>query len=107
MGIVVSKKVFDENTYKTSLNVSMNGNKVAIRFRKLGVQGINIYYRKESSDAWHLLSRATKSPFEFTAKIENPRQPELWDFMAFGVINDKEIGLASDITNFMIGSPVG
>lgn len=107
MGIVVSKKVFDAAKYKTSLNVRMEGNKVAIRFMKLGVQGINIYFRKKSGDAWNLLSRATRSPFEFTSTVKNSNQPELWEFMAFGVINDKEIGLASDITDLIIGSKIG
>ena len=103
LDIIGSKTEFDPNEYKPELFLENSGADIQIRFKKLGVQGINIYKRKKGSEKWQLLSRATKSPFEFHPTLENSNQPEQWEFRAFGVINDKEIGLASDISEQLIG----
>lgn len=94
---------FNPNEYKPDLLLNTSGVEVQIRFKKRGVQGINIYKRKKGIEAWELLSRATKSPFEFRPALENVNRPEQWEFRAFGVIKDKEIGLTSDISEILIG----
>ncbi|MGL2963602.1 hypothetical protein ACSVH2_07255 [Flavobacterium sp. RSB2_4_14] len=50
-----------------------------------------------------LLTRATKSPYDFHPVLTEPNKPEHWEFRAFGVINDIEIGLASDIAEIVYG----
>ena len=103
LDIIGSETVFNPNEYKPKLLIETSGLDIQIRFKKLGVQGINIYKRKKGIESWQLLSRTTKSPYEFRPVLENPSQPEQWEFRAFGVIKDKEIGLASNISEHLIG----
>lgn len=103
LDIIGTDTLFDPSVFKPEMVLELSGVNVSIRFKKLGVQGVNIYKRKKGNEQWQLLSRATKSPFKFHPVLENPNQPEQWEFRAFGVINDKEIGLASDISELLIG----
>lgn len=103
LDVIGSDSEFDPNEYRPVMNFDTSGEDVQIRFKKLGVQGINVYKRKKGTETWLLLSRATKSPFEFHPVLESVNQPEQWEFRAFGVIRDKEIGMASNISEVLIG----
>ena len=103
LDVVGTSSNFNSNEYKPALLFDTSGEEIQIRFKKLGVQGINIYKRKKGTEAWQLLSRATKSPFEFRPVLENVNQPEQLEFRAFGVIKDKEIGVSSAIFGLLIG----
>jgi hypothetical protein len=104
LGIVSTFIPFDPTTYKPKISSDIFGGFIRIKFRKLGADGINIYQRKKSSSTWQFLARATKSPFQFTLTLEVPNQPEHWEYRAFGVIDDNEIGSASDIIEVVYGS---
>ena len=103
LDVIGTDSEFDPNEYRPVMNFDTSGEDVQIRFKKLGVQGLNIYKRRKGKEEWLLLSRATKSPFEFRPVLETVNQPEQWEFRAFGVIKDKEIGLASTISEVLIG----
>jgi hypothetical protein len=70
----------------------------------MGVDGVNIYRRKRGEVIWQLVTRSTRSPYEHRIQLENPAQPEHWEYRAFGVIKDVEIGQPSDIVEVIFGA---
>ena len=76
---------------------------VQIKFKKKGVEGINIYACKQGETNFHLLSRATRSPFLHKLVLQDLGQPEKWRYKAYGVIADAEIGKASNIIEVVFG----
>jgi hypothetical protein len=94
---------FDANAYKPVLSVAILAKQVNINFEKQGVQGINLYHRKKGSAGWLFLARATKSPYIDNIKLAAPTQPEHWEYQAYGVMDDKEIGQPSDIVEVVYG----
>lgn len=94
---------FDANAYKTVLSVAVIAKQVHINFEKQGVQGINLYHRKKGSASWLFLARDTKSPYIDNIVLAAPNQPEHWEYQAYGVMDDKEIGQPSDIVEVVYG----
>jgi hypothetical protein len=102
--IIGSGTEFNPEEYKPVVIAITAGGEVVVKFKKRGVQGVNIYKRIKGSESWQLLSRATRSPYVFQPVLQNPTQPEQWEFRAYGVIKDKEVGQPSDILELLIGS---
>jgi hypothetical protein len=49
------------------------------------------------------LARDSKSPYDDDIILAVVNLPEHWEYKAFGVINDDEIGQASDIVEVVFG----
>jgi hypothetical protein len=103
LAVVSSTPEFNPEDFKPGLSVSLFGGKIRIRFTKKEVDGINLYQRQKGSANWKLVSRLTKSPFDYHPVLAVENQPEHFEFRAFGVIKDKEIGLASAIAEIVFG----
>jgi hypothetical protein len=98
LGVVSTNPIADFATFKPVILVeSYGGGMLRIRFKKMETDGINIYRRKKNTVDWFYLARANKSPYDQTFTLEVAGQPELWEYRAFGVVDDMEIGLSSDI----------
>lgn len=103
LGVVGVVTAFDAATFKAKITAELFGGAVRIKFVKNGVEGINIYHRKKGSTNWLFLARDTKSPYDDHITLTNA-QPEHWEYRAFGVLNDAEIGLPSDIVEIVFGA---
>jgi hypothetical protein len=103
LDIAPKHKDFDGGNYKATLTVELVAGVVRIKFIKLGADGINIYHRKKGDIQWLFLVRATKSPFDDHITLATPGQPEHWEYRAFGVENDLEIGQPSNIIEIVFG----
>jgi hypothetical protein len=103
LGIVSGNVGFDTNAYKPKLTTEMFGGYIRIKYKKNGADGINIYHRKKGTSNWVFLTRTTKSPFDYNITLATEGQPEHWEYRAFGVIDDAEIGQASDIVEVVYG----
>lgn len=103
LGIVSTNVEFNPTTYKAKIFTELFGGFIRIRFRKMGANGINLYQRKKGNMEWTFLARATKSPFDYHLTLSQADQPEHWEFRAFGVVKDDEIGIASDIVEIVFG----
>jgi hypothetical protein len=103
LGIVGSSVEFNPSEFKPELFIELYGNKIRIRFKKLGSDGINLYVRAKGETAWKLVSRANKSPYLYHPVLELANVPVHYEFRAFGVLNDAEIGIASDISEILFG----
>lgn len=97
LGIISNNTGFDAATYKAALTVEIFGGHIRIKFTKRGADGLNVYHRKKNTVDWEFLARVTKSPFDDHIVLAVPNQPEHWEYRAFGVVDDEEIGIASDI----------
>ena len=103
LGIVGSATTFDAASYKASITAEMYAGFVRIKFTKKGADGVNIYHRKKGEPSWHFLARDTKSPYDDHIALAVAGQPEHWEYRAYGVINDLEIGQPSDIVEIVYG----
>ena len=103
LGIISPGTALDLAGYKPKLKVELFGNHIRIKFKKRGVEGINLYRQKKGATEWDFVSRVTKSPFDQVIVLENPGQPEHWNYQALGVVNDQEVGLASDVVEIVFG----
>ena len=94
-----SSTTFDPDTYKAEITVSIKGGVITIDFKKRGVDALAIYCRLRGSNTWTRLAIDTTTPYVDTAPLANPNVPEVREYMARGVIDDVEIGIASDIVS--------
>ncbi len=90
--------------YKAKITAETFAGFGRIKFVKKGVDGLNLYHRKKGTSAWLFLARVTKSPFDDHVALLNNDQPEHWEYRATGVVNDVEVGVASDIIEVIIAS---
>ncbi|WP_396171095.1 hypothetical protein [Flavobacterium sp.] len=97
LGIISIPSSKDYATFKPTLTIGMFGGKVRIKFKKMETDGVNIYRKKIDATEWSFLARANKSPFDQSFVLDAPGQIETWQYRAFGVVNDNEVGLPSDI----------
>lgn len=103
LGIIGATTEFDSENYKASITASLVAGCVRIKFTKNGVDGINIYNRKKGTAVWKFLARDTKSPYDDHIELEAAGQPEHWEYRAYVVIDDAEIGQPSDIVEIVFG----
>lgn len=103
LGVIGSSNEFNPNEYKAEIFVKLYGGNIRIRFLKRGVDGINLYKRAKGQTQWVLVSRVTKSPLLYHPVLAQPNVPEHIEFRAYGVINDLEIGIPSDINEILFG----
>jgi hypothetical protein len=101
--IVSSTTGIDVANYKAKISVEKFASYVRIKFVKQSADGVNIYHRKKGESAWKFLARDTKSPYDDHIVLAISGQPEHWEYKAFAVINDDEIGQASDIVEVVFG----
>ncbi len=101
--IVSNATSFDISSYKAKILAELFAGFVRIKFSKLGADGINLYHRKKGESNWRFLARDTKSPYDDHIVLATANQPEHWEYRAYGVINDDEIGQASDIVEVVFG----
>lgn len=97
LGIITNSPSVDFATFKPKMIIEMYGGLIRIKFKKLDTDGLNIYRRKKGTVDWIYLTRANKSPYDQNFVLEIPGQPELWEYRAFGVVDDNEVGVASDV----------
>lgn len=95
------KPVFNPAQYRPQISVKVVGGNVQLKFKKKGVHGVNIYHRLHGNPTWQFLVRDTKSPYIHTIVLKTPGQAEHWEYKAFGIIDDEEIGLASNIVEVL------
>lgn len=101
--IVGSGSSFDPNTYKTKISAQVVGDHVVLKFSKGETDGVNFYWRKKGETVWKFLSRDTNSPYNDHTPLTTAGVPEVREYQAYGVLNDVQIGLASDIVSVTFG----
>ncbi len=103
LGIVGDEHVFDPATYQTVLKLRMDGGTIRIDFTRIDVEGINIYTRLQGQANWNFLARDTSSPYHDTRPLSQAGVAETREYMAFGVVNDTQIGLQSAMVSIVYG----
>ena len=72
-----------------------------IKFVKGIAEGVNLYHRLKGTGTWLFLARDTKSPYD--DHVETNGTPQHWEYQAYGVLNDAQIGQPSDIVEAVVG----
>ena len=94
-----STTVFDPNTYKPEVTVSLKGGLITLEFKKKGVDGVVIYGRLRGTQGWTKLGMDTSSPYIDGRPLAVPAVAEVREYMVPGMIDDEEVGVASDIVS--------
>jgi hypothetical protein len=103
LGVIGVATSMDMASYKASISAELFAGFVRIKFTKKGSDGVNIYHRKKGEASWKFLARDTKSPYDDHIVLAVAGQPEHWEYRALGVVDDIEIGIASDIVEIVFG----
>ena len=98
-----SRTVFDPDTYKPVFTVRFKGGRITLSFKKRGVDGLAIYTRLGGTTDWTKLDVHTLSPYIDGRPLAVPGVPEIREYMARGILKDREIGLESDIVSIVFG----
>jgi hypothetical protein len=101
--IMTTNNTVDKTAYKAKITAELFAGFVRIKFTKQGADGINVYHRKKGQAAWQFLARDTKSPYDDHIALAAAGQPEHWEYRAYGVLGDDEIGQPSDIVEVVFG----
>jgi hypothetical protein len=102
--IVGTDSGFDPNTYKAELTkIEVIAGHVQIKWRKGPTQGINLYSRLKGQSAWLFVARDTNSPYDDYTELAVPGAAEVREYQAYGVLNDVQIGVPSDIVTVTFG----
>lgn len=101
--IVGSGSDFDPDTFKAEITAEVISGHVRIKFKKGQTHGINLYSRLKGQSAWKFVSRDTNSPYDDFTALAVAGTPEVREYQAYGVLNDEQIGLASDIVSVTFG----
>jgi hypothetical protein len=101
--IVGGGSSFDPNTFKTKITATVLGDYVRLTFVKSETDGVNFYWRKKGETVWKFLSRDTNSPYNDHTPLAVAGVPEVREYQAYGVLNDQQIGMASDIVTVTFG----
>ena len=97
-----SSSAFDAEGYQASITAQAFSGYVRIKFKKLGADGINLYSRRKGETVWKFVSRDTNSPYDDHTPAATPGTAEEREYQAFGVLNDVQIGLGSDIVSVTV-----
>lgn len=99
MKVAGTGTAFDPVSYKAAITAELHPAFVRIKFKKLGVDGLNIYSRLKGQPAWKKLSFDSNSPYDDHTELAVAGTPEVREYRALGVIADEEIGQPSDIVS--------
>lgn len=98
-GIIGAETSFDKNKFKPKIKLYRVSEGVRISFIKGQTEGINIYRRKEGEGDWHFIAHDLYSPYTDTHDMDKHAS---YEYIAYGVINDQEIGQSSDINKILV-----
>jgi len=98
LGIIGADSTFNTETFKPVIAADYipAEHSVKVEFLKDDTDGMKIYTRLEGESVWNFLALDTESPYWDTRPLAQPGVIERREYMAFGWLNDHEIGLPSD-----------
>jgi hypothetical protein len=101
-----SVPALDASTHQPELEAFVHANMVRLRIKKRGAAGVNIYMRLDGTAEWHLVGRATRSPYLDRTPVAVPGQAETREYRLISVVNDREIGQPSDVARLAVPGTV-
>ncbi|MEK6258117.1 MAG: hypothetical protein AABP62_05805 [Planctomycetota bacterium] len=99
MKLVGTEDGVDPNTYRPGISAEARSGFVRVTFKKLGVDGVNVYMRLKGQSVWRKLAFDSISPYDDHTELAVTGVPEVREYRALGVIDDEEIGQPSDIVS--------
>lgn len=94
---------FDQGTFKPTLKVSMTGGLIKLDFVKGECDSVMVYGRLRGEVPWTKLGLDSSTPYFDTRPLAVANTPEAREYFVMGVIDDVEVGVASDITSIVYG----
>jgi hypothetical protein len=98
LGWLGSSNPIDPSSYKPEISISIEGGRITIKFKKAGVDGVNIYHRMRGSSEWKFIAFDSRSPY-----VDDAETAGTHEYQAYGVVADVQIGQPSDIVSVAYG----
>lgn len=103
LGVIGGAGDFDPDTFKPAAKATVFPGLVRIDFNKSQTDGANVYTRLQGAMPWTKLGTDNFPPYDDTRPLANPNTPETREYQVRAIVNDVEIGLASDIVSAVFG----
>jgi len=97
--IIGAESSFDKNTFAPKIKLRKVTGGVEISFIKSQTEGVNIYRKKEGEGDWEFIAYDLFSPYTDTKDMDKHVN---YEYMAWAVINDKEIGVESATSSILV-----
>ncbi|MCP5557294.1 MAG: hypothetical protein H7A55_06040 [Verrucomicrobiaceae bacterium] len=95
--------VFDPNTFKPTLKLSIVGGQIKIDFTKGKCDSVAVYCRLRGAVGWTKLGLDSLTPYYDTNPLASANVPETREYYVIGVIDDIEVGQPSDMVSIVFG----
>lgn len=102
MGIIGKEVHYDPAVMKPKLKVTIVAEKASIAFVKSYSEGIALYSKREGDADFEFLARDSSSPYVDIRTNLEPGKPELRQYRALYLFDDKETGLVSGIVEIYV-----
>jgi len=103
LDIIGEEVIIDTDDMKPELEVATAGDMPTIKWIKGQSQGINLFSKRGTEEAFTFLALDTVSPYHDTRPNIDPNKPETRQYYAFYVIEDAQVGIRSDIKSLTVG----
>ena len=97
--IIGAETSFDKDSFAPKIKLRKVSGGVEISFRKSQTEGINIYRKKEGEGDWEFIAHDLFSPYVDTKDMDKHVN---YEYMAWAVINDEEIGVESATSSILV-----
>lgn len=77
--------------------------RVVVKWRKGGLDGVNVYGQRGGETEWVLLGRDNRPPYDDLRPPTQPGASEVRRYRLVGVVDDREVTPPSDIASISIG----
>ena len=102
LGIIGKEVHYDPTTMKPVLKVTLDDNIPAIKFVKSFSDGVNIYCKRGDDTDYEFMARDSSSPYYDERPNKEPGKPELRQYYAVYIFEDREHGFQSGIEEISV-----
>lgn len=103
LGIIGETTTVNYADLKPEIKSEVTGGKVVVKWKKGAADSINVYVKRDDT-GYVLAGNDAKPPFDDPTPL--PTEATTWTYKAMYVVNDKEIGKASDEVSVLVQKAV-
>lgn len=102
LGLKGAAVEFDPDTYKADFTVRWENGMARFDFLLLGADAVAVYCRPRGGTVWTRIGVDTDPPYFDSKPVTTPGVPEARQYLMRGMVGDAEIGVDSDIVEFVL-----
>ncbi|MFI5217844.1 MAG: hypothetical protein ACHQNT_00030 [Bacteroidia bacterium] len=103
LGIIGADFVKDFAALKAVLKIKPDLGRPEISYNKYNTHGMNLYVNRDDGNGMKFLKRLTRTTFIDKYKLPEEKRIALWKYIGIYVVDDIEVGIASDEVSVVVG----